>query len=173
MKDKIHLCWYHVCFDAPKPLYPRQMVSPCPSVLLLWNADWNRLNDSTGRDGYCAARTTSFAVQLNKFYVRKKPDGFVWGTLFNVRHSLDSRKMSQGCITSAEEIQSWWEVPAIAHFCSLFRTAFNLPDFEIEVNDQSWMDLTPSFPFRQTHWNETKQTQLLSQQWLSDNRSVS
>lgn len=31
-----------------------------------------------------------------------------------------------------EEIQSWWEVPAIAHFCSLFRTAFNLPDFEIE-----------------------------------------
>ncbi|XP_031141207.2 cat eye syndrome critical region protein 2 isoform X1 [Sander lucioperca] len=39
--------------------------------------------------------------------------------------------MSQGCI-SVEEIQSWWEVPAIAHFCSLFRTAFHLPDFEIE-----------------------------------------
>lgn len=41
--------------------------------------------------------------------------------------------MSQGCTISVEEIQSWWEVPAIAHFCSLFRTAFNLPDFEIEV----------------------------------------
>ncbi|KAG7521553.1 cat eye syndrome critical region protein 2 [Solea senegalensis] len=40
--------------------------------------------------------------------------------------------MSQGCMISVEEIQSWWEVPAIAHFCSLFRTAFNLPDFEIE-----------------------------------------
>ncbi|XP_030221299.1 cat eye syndrome critical region protein 2 [Gadus morhua] len=40
--------------------------------------------------------------------------------------------MSQGCTISVEEIQSWWEVPAIAHFCSLFRTAFNLPDFEIE-----------------------------------------
>uniref|UniRef100_A0A672ZNM4 Bromo domain-containing protein n=1 Tax=Sphaeramia orbicularis TaxID=375764 RepID=A0A672ZNM4_9TELE len=40
--------------------------------------------------------------------------------------------MSQGCLISVEEIQSWWEVPAIAHFCSLFRTAFNLPDFEIE-----------------------------------------
>ncbi|XP_039988163.1 cat eye syndrome critical region protein 2 [Xiphias gladius] len=40
--------------------------------------------------------------------------------------------MSQGCTVSLEEIQSWWEVPAIAHFCSLFRTAFNLPDFEIE-----------------------------------------
>ncbi|TRY54533.1 hypothetical protein DNTS_033399, partial [Danionella cerebrum] len=42
------------------------------------------------------------------------------------------KKMSLGCITFAEEIQSWWEVPAIAHFCSLFRTAFSLPDFEIE-----------------------------------------
>uniref|UniRef100_A0A672GS56 Bromo domain-containing protein n=1 Tax=Salarias fasciatus TaxID=181472 RepID=A0A672GS56_SALFA len=40
--------------------------------------------------------------------------------------------MSRGCTVSVEEIQSWWEVPAIAHFCSLFRTAFNLPDFEIE-----------------------------------------
>ncbi|XP_017274462.1 cat eye syndrome critical region protein 2 isoform X1 [Kryptolebias marmoratus] len=40
--------------------------------------------------------------------------------------------MSQGCTVSVEEIQSWWEVPAIAHFCSLFRTAFKLPDFEIE-----------------------------------------
>ncbi|KAK5601172.1 hypothetical protein CRENBAI_003108 [Crenichthys baileyi] len=40
--------------------------------------------------------------------------------------------MSQGCTVSVEEVQSWWEVPAIAHFCSLFRTAFRLPDFEIE-----------------------------------------
>lgn len=32
-----------------------------------------------------------------------------------------------------DELRSWWEVPAIAHFCSLFRTAFRLPDFEIEV----------------------------------------
>ncbi|CAH1123104.1 unnamed protein product [Ceutorhynchus assimilis] len=30
------------------------------------------------------------------------------------------------------DIQSWWEVPSIAHFCSLFRTAFNLLDFDIE-----------------------------------------
>ncbi|XP_061577331.1 chromatin remodeling regulator CECR2 isoform X1 [Cololabis saira] len=40
--------------------------------------------------------------------------------------------MSPGCRVCVEEIQSWWEVPAIAHFCSLFRTAFHLPDFEIE-----------------------------------------
>ncbi|XP_031420008.1 cat eye syndrome critical region protein 2 homolog isoform X2 [Clupea harengus] len=45
--------------------------------------------------------------------------------------------MSQGCTISVEEIQSWWEVPAIAHFCSLFRTAFNLPDFEIEELEQA------------------------------------
>ncbi|XP_053361661.1 chromatin remodeling regulator CECR2 [Clarias gariepinus] len=46
--------------------------------------------------------------------------------------------MSQGCrAVSADEIQSWWEVPAIAHFCSLFRTAFNLPDFEIEELEEA------------------------------------
>ncbi|XP_051885517.1 uncharacterized protein LOC127577907 isoform X2 [Pristis pectinata] len=33
---------------------------------------------------------------------------------------------------SADRLRSWWEVPAIAHFCSLFRAAFALPDFEIE-----------------------------------------
>ncbi|KAI5616139.1 cat eye syndrome critical region protein 2 isoform X2, partial [Silurus asotus] len=44
--------------------------------------------------------------------------------------------MSQGC-TPVEEIQSWWEVPAVAHFCSLFRTAFNLPDFEIEELEEA------------------------------------
>ncbi|XP_060695045.1 uncharacterized protein LOC132824484 isoform X3 [Hemiscyllium ocellatum] len=42
-----------------------------------------------------------------------------------------------GCVrsrgrVSAERLRSWWEVPAIAHFCSLFRAAFSLPDFEIE-----------------------------------------
>ncbi|XP_072000998.1 chromatin remodeling regulator CECR2 isoform X2 [Engystomops pustulosus] len=30
------------------------------------------------------------------------------------------------------ELRSCWRVPAVAHFCSLFRTAFQLPDFEIE-----------------------------------------
>ncbi|KAF3689089.1 Cat eye syndrome critical region protein 2 [Channa argus] len=48
--------------------------------------------------------------------------------------------MSQGCTISVEEIQSWWEVPAIAHFCSLFRTAFNLPDFEIEELEKALLD---------------------------------
>ncbi|XP_060740431.1 chromatin remodeling regulator CECR2 [Tachysurus vachellii] len=41
------------------------------------------------------------------------------------------------CRVSVQEIQSWWEVPAVAHFCSLFRTAFNLPDFEIEELEEA------------------------------------
>ncbi|XP_069759811.1 chromatin remodeling regulator CECR2 isoform X2 [Narcine bancroftii] len=59
-------------------------------------------------------------------------------------------KMSEECpssTVSVEEIRSWWEVPAIAHFCSLFRTAFGLPDFEIEeleeallINDIEFLD---------------------------------
>ncbi|KAL1790916.1 cat eye syndrome critical region protein 2 isoform X1 [Sigmodon hispidus] len=38
----------------------------------------------------------------------------------------------EGSAAGLGELRSWWEVPAIAHFCSLFRTAFRLPDFEIE-----------------------------------------
>lgn len=30
------------------------------------------------------------------------------------------------------DIQSWWEIPSIAHFCSLFCSVFNLPEFDIE-----------------------------------------
>lgn len=47
------------------------------------------------------------------------------------------------------DVQSWWEVPSIAHFCSLFRSAFNLLDFDIEdleealltdgTEDPSWL----------------------------------
>ncbi|KAJ9592725.1 hypothetical protein L9F63_015605, partial [Diploptera punctata] len=35
------------------------------------------------------------------------------------------------------DIQSWWEVPSIAHFCSLFRAAFNLLDFDIEELEEA------------------------------------
>lgn len=35
--------------------------------------------------------------------------------------------------SSLSELRSWWEVPSIAHFCSLFRDAFGLLDFEIDV----------------------------------------
>ncbi|XP_043943178.1 cat eye syndrome critical region protein 2 homolog [Protopterus annectens] len=41
------------------------------------------------------------------------------------------------CKVSVAEIRSWWQVPAIAHFCSLFRTAFQLPDFEIEEFEEA------------------------------------
>ena len=31
-----------------------------------------------------------------------------------------------------EELQRWWEIPAIAHFCCLFAEAFSLNDYDIE-----------------------------------------
>merc|ERR1739842_226821 len=36
-----------------------------------------------------------------------------------------------------EDIQSWWELPSIAHFCSLFRAAFDLLDFDIEELEEA------------------------------------
>ncbi|XP_037944726.1 uncharacterized protein LOC119677450 [Teleopsis dalmanni] len=30
------------------------------------------------------------------------------------------------------DIQSWWEIPCISHFCSLFSSTFDLPDIDIE-----------------------------------------
>lgn len=50
----------------------------------------------------------------------------------------------EGGATGLGELRSWWEVPAIAHFCSLFRTAFRLPDFEIEVSSRRCA-LSPRF----------------------------
>ncbi|GFS07842.1 cat eye syndrome critical region protein 2 [Elysia marginata] len=34
--------------------------------------------------------------------------------------------------TVTKEIHTWWEVPAIAHFCSLFKAVFGFCDFDIE-----------------------------------------
>jgi hypothetical protein len=50
----------------------------------------------------------------------------------------------EGGAAGLGELRSWWEVPAIAHFCSLFRTAFRLPDFEIEVSSRRCA-LSPRF----------------------------
>ncbi|CAG5131513.1 unnamed protein product [Candidula unifasciata] len=33
---------------------------------------------------------------------------------------------------SLKEIHTWWEIPAIAHFCSLFKAVFGFCDFDIE-----------------------------------------
>lgn len=35
------------------------------------------------------------------------------------------------------DIQSWWEIPSIAHFCSLFCSVFNLPEFDIEEFEEA------------------------------------
>ncbi|XP_018020851.1 uncharacterized protein LOC108677188 [Hyalella azteca] len=36
-----------------------------------------------------------------------------------------------------EDIQSWWELPSVAHFCSLFRAAFDLLHFDIEELEEA------------------------------------
>ncbi|XP_053384151.1 uncharacterized protein LOC123536403 isoform X3 [Mercenaria mercenaria] len=38
-----------------------------------------------------------------------------------------------------DDLRSWWEVPSIAHFCSLFRSAFDLTDFDIEDLEEGFI----------------------------------
>ena len=38
---------------------------------------------------------------------------------------------------NSSDIQSWCEVPSIAHFCSLFRQAFDLLEFDIQELEES------------------------------------
>ena len=38
---------------------------------------------------------------------------------------------------NSSDIQSWSEVPSIAHFCSLFRQAFDLLEFDIQELEES------------------------------------
>lgn len=38
-----------------------------------------------------------------------------------------------------DDLQSWWEIPSIAHFCSIFRAEFNLLDFNIEELERSFL----------------------------------
>jgi len=42
-------------------------------------------------------------------------------------------------MTTIEEIQSWPEVPSIAHFCSLFGDTFDLLEFEIEELEKGFL----------------------------------
>ncbi|CAG7724349.1 unnamed protein product [Allacma fusca] len=41
-----------------------------------------------------------------------------------------------------DDVQSWWEVPCIAHFCSLFRSSFGLLDFDIEELEEALLTHT-------------------------------
>ncbi|XP_067135520.1 chromatin remodeling regulator CECR2-like [Centruroides vittatus] len=40
-----------------------------------------------------------------------------------------------------DDIQSWWEIPSIAHFCSVFKAAFNLLEFDIEDLERSFLSV--------------------------------
>jgi len=41
-----------------------------------------------------------------------------------------------------EEIQSCWQVPAIAHFCNLFKNYFGLPEFDYEELEYAFLSST-------------------------------
>ena len=34
---------------------------------------------------------------------------------------------------TVQDIQSWWQVAAVVHYSSVFRQAFQLPEFNFEV----------------------------------------
>ncbi|XP_069037884.1 chromatin remodeling regulator CECR2-like isoform X2 [Lepisosteus oculatus] len=47
-----------------------------------------------------------------------------------------SEKAVQSSV-SLEILRSWWEIPAVAHYCQLFRDVFVIPAFEIEVLEEA------------------------------------
>ena len=53
--------------------------------------------------------------------------------------SKEKQGVVEGTTTIANnaDIQSWSEVPSIAHFCSLFRQAFDLLEFDIQELEES------------------------------------
>lgn len=65
------------------------------------------------------------------------------GSLFSIVYMYEiynkSRKLPKNLLNHIvflfADIQSWWEIPCISHFCSLFSSAFDLPDIDIEVSN--------------------------------------
>ena len=54
------------------------------------------------------------------------------------KNSNDKNSVAEGSATiNNSDIQSWCEVPSIAHFCSLFRQAFDLLEFDIQELEES------------------------------------
>ena len=55
-----------------------------------------------------------------------------------VKHEKETAAGSGGTGgNNSADIQSWCEVPSIAHFCSLFRQAFDLLEFDIQELEES------------------------------------
>jgi hypothetical protein len=54
-------------------------------------------------------------------------------------NSNEKQSVPEGSATiiNNSDIQSWCEVPSIAHFCSLFRQAFDLLEFDIQELEES------------------------------------
>jgi hypothetical protein len=53
---------------------------------------------------------------------------------FSIHPQIPNGRQTLMNFIDSIQIQSWWQVPSIGHFCSLFSSLFDLPDFDIEVN---------------------------------------
>uniref|UniRef100_A0A2M4BSU1 Cat eye syndrome critical region protein 2 n=1 Tax=Anopheles marajoara TaxID=58244 RepID=A0A2M4BSU1_9DIPT len=96
-----------------------------------------------GRYGYWSSRTGS------RIRPRSRVDGHVYHFYrFNcfipiILPPHISQRPSKRTVTiflsfmNFIDIQSWWEVPCIAHFCSLFSSTFKLPEFYIEELEEA------------------------------------
>ncbi|KAF2360521.1 Bromodomain [Trinorchestia longiramus] len=51
--------------------------------------------------------------------------------------SIDVCRYPALTVLMCADIQSWWELPSVAHFCSLFRAAFDLLHFDIEELEEA------------------------------------
>ncbi|XP_076818134.1 uncharacterized protein LOC143463516 isoform X2 [Clavelina lepadiformis] len=71
---------------------------------------------------------------------------------------------------SMEELKTWWEVPAIAHFFSLFKSCFSLTDFTIEELEECL--LTDGEDDKSTIFTSRLLTQLLQGCYSNPNISV-
>ena len=61
------------------------------------------------------------------------------GKISKSSNSSEKHSVAEGgaTLTNNSDIQSWCEVPSIAHFCSLFRQAFDLLEFDIQELEES------------------------------------
>ena len=52
-----------------------------------------------------------------------------------------------------EELKTWWEVPAVAHFFSLFKSCFMLTDFTIEVSCNKFLGVIFFLKKKDVNWD--------------------
>lgn len=154
-KAWLHRATVWICMEimAPPPHCPPRPVQWYrPSHLF---SSGETLIEAECEDGNGPRRTA--AATCVGLVMSPSSDLLMWG-------ASGAANMSRGRRVGVAEVQSWWEVPAVAHFCSLFRTAFNLPDFEIEVKTRRARSPCAPMP------SVAKTTSCLCQLFLLDER---